>query len=850
MRTRNVQTDFLSGVLDPRALGRTDTDAYNRGLLVGSNVTVHHLGGVFRRPGFKFIQRLRNTLQFVTPSSATAPEGGTAANGYDQDEATLVTTTNNVSTTDPYVVVRYDLGSAVSVAVADVKGIVSTSGNSAEFAIQYSTDDVSWTTLGDPLPDVSTLAHTYRRSANSATLGPTTVSARYWRVAKIGGTDMSTATISLNEFNLWTETSTISNVRLFSLELNTETRYVVAVTDRSATLYQNGAIVDNGWLPLPYVSADIPDLDAAVGADALFMVHEDYAPRTIVDEFTGEDFQSDPVTFESIPQYDYADSSSPTPTSEIQVVTFNANWVQGDTFQIELDGARTALISYGGDATANEQATTAANIAREVQKLYTVPGFTGVTCARTGALAYTVTFADASAKTYDGLMNVTPGTVVTSTAAATSARTQAGVPRTEDVWSATRGYPRTVTFFEGRLYFGGTRSRLQSLFGSAVNDPLTFELGEQLDADPLFVTLNGQQLNAINAIFSGRSLELMTSGGEFRYVNREGDPITPGKQPTAQTKYGAKKVHPVSVDGATLFVQRLGKSVRDFRYDFEEDAYNSLGLSSLAPHLINNVVDMTAWQGSSTDEINLVYVINTDGTVAVLNLRREAEVRAWTRWYTGSSAVEAADGTISGQDKVRAGVATVEEVYFAVQRTVDGADSLFLEQTDDDMYVDSGANVVSGSTDNVWWLDGETCRVRLQSSHIVLTDQLGGTVTVSEVDYAGANIQAGLNFNPTVTPMPLNSLTPEGSNVFEKRRVVKAIAKVRNTLGLRVNGRPLPDRYFDIDTLDADPTPYTGNHDLEETTNWDRNVDKTVTFDQIDPLPMEILSIAVNMESA
>ena len=38
------------------------------------------------------------------------------------------------------------------------------------------------------------------------------------------------------------------------------------------------------------------------------------------------------------------------------------------------------------------------------------------------------------------------------------------MPRREDIWSATRGYPRTVSFHEGRLWFGrGTR-----IYGSRV----------------------------------------------------------------------------------------------------------------------------------------------------------------------------------------------------------------------------------------------------------------------------------------------------------------------------------------------------------------------------------------------
>jgi len=86
---------------------------------------------------------------------------------------------------------------------------------------------------------------------------------------------------------------------------------------------------------------------------------------------------------------------------------------------------------------------------------------------------------------------------------------------------------------------------------------------------------------------------------------------------------------------------------------------------------------------------------------------------------------------------------------------------------------------------------------------------------------------------------------------LNKRRIKFVRVKVNNTLGLLVNGQELPDRYYDIDDFDDNnPTPFTGNHKLEETTNWDETEDKTVTFTQVDPLPMELLSISVDMETA
>ena len=125
MRTYSIQSSFLSGVLDPRASARIETDAYNNGMLTGNNVTPIHLGGVRRRGGMRYRATLPNTLTRVTGQTITAPEGGTTANANDDDDSTLLTTTTGVDTDDPFVVVHYDLLSAQSILFADAVEIFS-----------------------------------------------------------------------------------------------------------------------------------------------------------------------------------------------------------------------------------------------------------------------------------------------------------------------------------------------------------------------------------------------------------------------------------------------------------------------------------------------------------------------------------------------------------------------------------------------------------------------------------------------------------------------------------------------------------------------------------------------------
>ena len=70
----------------------------------------------------------------------------------------------------------------------------------------------------------------------------------------------------------------------------------------------------------------------------------------------------------------------------------------------------------------------------------------------------------------------------------------------EDAWSNTRGWPRTVTFHEGRLYFGGSYALPSTLFASKVADIFNFKPAEGLDDDAIKVTLQTDSFKLITGI--------------------------------------------------------------------------------------------------------------------------------------------------------------------------------------------------------------------------------------------------------------------------------------------------------------------------------------------------------------
>ena len=450
--------------------------------------------------------------------------------------------------------------------------------------------------------------------------------------------------------------------RVIPFEVSIDEQYALIITDHCGLIINAQAEATANalqWIPLPYTNAQLMAVDAQSSAETLMMVHEQVpqiavirqnsplvSPTTSPNYAAYYNFQPFPVVYDFIPQIDYADTLSPAPTSDIQSFSIGSGWTKGDTFTVTLLTDTTGPITYAGDDytiggnTATVGATSKA-LQIAIQALWAVNGFTGVSVEGTAANTYTVTFAGAAAAAI-GQVAIT---CLSSNASGSATETQVGVSRQENLWGPVRGYPGAVTFYQGRLYYGGFQSQQESVVGSWVNDVLNFQTAQGLDDQAIYVTMSGVALNAINGLFPGKSLCVFTTGGEYRFVNDQAQAITPTSAPQNQTQYGGAHIKPVMIDGNVIFVQRNLKSLRDFQFDYTVDQFNSLGISALCPNLIYNVQDIAVWQGSVDDEINLMFVVNganpsTDFdampsyNMAVFNTRKEVGMQAWVDWQS------------------------------------------------------------------------------------------------------------------------------------------------------------------------------------------------------------------------
>lgn len=610
--------------------------------------------------------------------------------------------------------------------------------------------------------------------------------------------------------------------RLLPFSFNTEQTYAIAFSDSRIDVYKDGVLQTSITSSVPYSATEVFELDYAQSADTLLLFHKDHQPRQLV-RTSDTSWAISTATFSNIPQYDFNDGDSPTPVSEVQDVTFNVTFANGDTYKLELEGLETETITYSSATADNESRMQSALLD------LTNTGDSGITVAYQSGRIYRVTLANESANDWELLAGRPISIAGNTVAQITVAEVTPGTSRNEDAWSATRGWPRAGSFHQDRLWLGGTTSLPDTLWASRVSSFFNFEGKRGRDDDAILnYELKTNQINVVHNIESGRGLQVFTSGGEFIETD---SPITPSNvsfQP--QSRFGSRQVKPVIVDGATLYAQRLGTSIREFLFTESENAYNSETVNIRAPHLFNDVQEMVSARGTANEDANYVYVLNGDGTMAIFNTLRSEGIAAWTDWDT--------DGLVKS-------ITVLDNVlWMCVQRTINGATVHYLEEANESHRLD--ASVLATQTDSATvtdlaHLNGQESRIRDGNIILANVTPSGGSATA---ETSVTNPEVGLGWNPTITTMPIVSNFPNGSTAGDKKTLARSNMDLRDSLGVQVGGYEMPDRAEGF-TLGSQPTPYTGRIETYHHDGW---VDELmVTITQSDPLPFELLGLELEV---
>ena len=849
-KSRFIQNNFVSGELSPFMRGRTDINQYYQGLQTANNVVLVPQGGVKRRPGTEFIGVAPEKIVVSGLGNMTMPNGGTPSIIQDKNDATTTSTTTPIGVIDPYVVAQLDFVSAQTLLFIDIRRISLSSGTSAEFKVQKSQNGTDWTDAAN-VPLIGPNPQDFRFYLPELGL-----STRYWRLVRIGATDLGSATVTLAGFAPVMRAGGIvdpSEAKLIDFSVETDKNYLLVLTDGNINIYKNpGNYVAS--VKMPFTSSQVSTVRATQTESVMLLFQEDVPPQRLINLGTDTDWFLDEVPFTNVPMFDFDDDLSPTPVNEIQVMTLTHgsghNWELGDQFQIDVESVLSKNITFAGDNTAAEQSSTVFNIQKNLQEMPTF-GETGVAVARTGTRQYTITISGESTKDFELFSGFPTSGNQDNTLVFT--QTQVGSPRKEPVWSATRGYPKTACFFEGRLVLGGTKSKTASVFFSKSGSFFDFEIDDGADDEGIFATISSRKLNEIIDVYPGRNLQIFTSGAEFSVTSKPVTPTSVGIAP--QTNHGAAYVEVVDVDGSTIFVDRNGKTIYDFVYSFNEDAYVAHDRSVLSSQLIKQPTDMAMLSGTTSEDANWLFITNTDGTVTVLNTLRAQDINGFTRWETASTTYPTA---ISEPGVITNATVVDDQLYMIVKRKVDAHNTTeyHVERWSFDHLMDDSTIFNPGPTDTtiggLFHLNGLT--VQIVADGIVLTERTvnAGQITLTAEEVGYTNVEVGLNFPVEIKGMPLNTNIGSGENQMRIKRIVRMNIRVYESYGYYVDGQPMPIRAFDYvlnPPLNTSPNAKTGIiDDVLNNIGWTRDEMPSITAP--DPTPVFIQMIEYEVESS
>jgi hypothetical protein len=420
----------------------------------------------------------------------------------------------------------------------------------------------------------------------------------------------------------------------------------------------------------------------------------------------------------------------------------------------------------------------------------------------------------------------------------------------EDVYSLNTGagdYPGAVTYYEQRRWLAGTSNAPQTVWATrnGTESNLTSSLPSQED-DGLEFRIAARQQNTIRHLLPLSDMIALTVGGEFRIYADNAPNITPSSLTIKPQGYsGASNVQPALTSGSILYVQAQGSRIREMAYNWQSNAYTSIDISIMAPHLFNGytIVDVAYCRAP----VPALWAVRSDGALLGMTYVPEQQVYGWHQHNT--------DGFFESIAVVSEGNEDV--LYAVVRRTVNSRSVRYIERLRSRQFVDQADAffVDSGLTYNgapvstlsgLWHLEGKTVQILADGAVHPVRVVTAGSITL---DGSYSVVHVGLPYVSDMQTLPLAFETaPAGGQMMRKNVNAVGIRYTQSSLlkaGPAFNKlRAYAERSVS-DPYDSPPALRTGEARLGITPSW--NADGAVCIRQDEPLPLTVLSMALDV---
>lgn len=495
--------------------------------------------------------------------------------------------------------------------------------------------------------------------------------------------------------------------------------------------------------------------------------------------------------------------------------------------------------------------------------------------------------------------DVTSSTVVAITVVSNLSGTTATAAWEEYAWSGgsslatyaarlltSKGFPRSVCFYEQRLVFSSTIRHPQSVFASESADIEDFTTGTNA-GDGFTYTVATDEANPILWLHPGNVLLIGTSGGVFSLASSSsGDPLTPTNVAfRRQTSFGASPVRPVAIGDRLYFVQLNEQILREFYFTFDSSelgSYRASDITIISEHLMKGGIwEMAAQEGP----ISAIWCVLGNGNLAVMTRELDQEVAGWTDQlgaettdgtsppaslnadYESIAIIPSAESSNRGVDYTKG-----DEVWVVAERWIAGAGggtgaaTRYIEyfkpldygtDIEDAFFVQSGLTYegsAASSLTGLYHLRGEVVDVfgngvvfdqATVGSDGTLTTKLAGvTTTVTKA-------HIGLAYTSTIKTLRPDAGSAIGSSQGMLKRINNVIVRVRTAMQLKVGdpttqyAQTMTEAAQDSLDVDADGVA-TGDVEAHHDGGWSKDSQVVIKCD--DPVPCEVLAVIKQLD--
>lgn len=459
----------------------------------------------------------------------------------------------------------------------------------------------------------------------------------------------------------------------------------------------------------------------------------------------------------------------------------------------------------------------------------------------------------------------------------------------EPSWSPVHGYPRMVTTFQGRLYFGGTLTEPDTIWGSRIGNITDFEL-RPLEHNPYFDTYtddnsrpfsfaaSNNEACVLKDMSAGRTLFINTSRGEVIVRAKSGAVGPLDIDMLSPSSLGSDGAKASRADNFLTFIQKGGRRLQDMSFNLLQDEYQLSDLGFTSQHL---TIDEENIVYPDNGEDPIVEIVGQDGglesymwcrtregRLLCITLNRNQSIVAWSQVILGGTSQNKTYPIVkamcSAETAIDAEGRYLNILWLVVVRRIDGANVAFLERFDQPYEVhtfnhqtmtapffmdlktkiDMGSSVtaVTGATH----LIGQSVQVISNGRYIgEYTVNGSGNITISSL-YAGRYFVYGLKYESSLQTMPIQiGAQLPGSSNKRIKRIHEAFLEFHNTYGGQYGYDE--DQMYDIDFKDPNANMnaqiefQTGTKRLELPTDYDRDAQYIIKQDK--PWPCNILAI-------